>query len=135
MDREGRPYGIGRVGLAHAAGCGAAEYARFVKGQLGAASVRYVDGGRPVRRVAVGGGSCGSMLLDAVRAGCDTFVTADVKYNVFLEARELGISLMDAGHFATEDVVCPALVEFLRGEFLDVPVLRSAVHREVYRQA
>lgn len=124
--------GIGRIGQVHRTGLSAREYASFVKEKLGAAGVRFVDAGRPVERVAVGGGACGSMLHAAAAAGCDAFVTADVKYDVFLEARVLGISLMDAGHYATEQVVCPALVEFLQKEFPMVDIKLSEVHREAY---
>ena len=83
-------------------------------------------------RVAVGGGSCGSMLADALAAGCDTFVTADVKYDVFLQAKALGLNLLDAGHFATENVVCPPLADFLAGRFPQIEVRVSTVHKEVY---
>ena len=134
VDRAGRPYGIGRVGTAHKE-CGAGEYAAFVKEKLGAASVRFVDAGKPVRRVAVGGGSCGSMLMDAVKAGCDTFVTSDVKYNVFLDAKALGLNLMDAGHYATENVVTPAVADFLTGAFPEVKVHIAENHPEVYQEA
>jgi hypothetical protein len=41
-------------------------------------------------------------------------VTADVKYDVFLEAKELGINLLDAGHFATENVVTEPLAQSLK---------------------
>ena len=131
-DCQGRPYGIGRVGRAHQEGLDACQYAAFVKERLGAASVRYVDGGVPVNKVAVGGGSCGSMLSEVLAAGCDTFVTADVKYDVFLEAKALGINLMDAGHYATEQVVCPQLVQFLEKRFPHMEVRLSSGHREVY---
>ena len=127
-----RPYGVGRVGLCHAAGLSAGEYAAFVKEKLSAAGVRFADGGKPVRRVAVGGGSCGSMLSDALAAGCDTFVTADVKYDQFLEAKALGLTLMDAGHYATENVVCPKLVQYLALKFPGIPIQLSQVHREAY---
>lgn len=133
VDGNGAPYGIGRVGLAHRSGMSAGEYARYVKEQLNAASVRCEDGGRPVNKVAVGGGSCGSMLADAAAAGCDTFVTADVKYDQYLEARGLGITLMDAGHYATENVVCPMLAEKLSAAFPETEVLLSQIHREVYQ--
>ena len=93
---------------------------------------RLTDGGRPVSRVAVGGGSCGSMLGDAAALGCDTFVTADVKYDQFLEAKALGITLMDAGHYATEQVVCPKIVEYLARCFPALEVRMSRTHREVY---
>lgn len=131
VDGQGRPYGIGRVGVAHAPGLTAAEYAAFVKERLGAASVRFADGGGPVSRVAVGGGACGSLLRDALAAGCDTFVTADVKYDQYLEARALGLTLMDAGHFATENVVCPPLAAALAARFPEIAVRLSACHGEV----
>ena len=123
---------IGRMGQAHRRGLPVREYAAFVKDRLNAAGVRFVDGGRPVEQVAVGGGSCGSMLHEAVESGCDTFVTADIKYDVFLEAKALGLNLLDAGHYATEQVVCPALVDFLQKEFPAVQVRLSEVHREAY---
>ncbi len=132
VDCQGRPYGIGRVGRVHQMGLTAAEYASYVKGQLGAASVRVADGGHLVQQVAVGGGACGSMLRDAVEKGCDTFVTADVKYDQYLEARALGVTLIDAGHFATENVVVGPLAEYLRARLPGVRVEVSACHREVY---
>lgn len=131
-DEQGRAYGIGRVGLSHESGLSAEAYARFVKEKLGAASVRFADCGKPVEKVAVGGGSCASMMADAIAAGCDTFVTADVKYDQYLQAKALGLNLMDAGHFATENVISAPMVEYLRGEFPDVEIILSECHREVY---
>ena len=132
VDQAGRPYGIGRVGLAHAPGMSPEEYAAFVKERLGAASVRFAPGGRPVSRVAVGGGACASMLADAAAAGCDTFVTADVKYNQFLDARDMGITLMDAGHYPTEQVVVPRLADYLKSCLPGTEVVVTRRHREVY---
>ncbi|MBE6973839.1 MAG: Nif3-like dinuclear metal center hexameric protein [Ruminococcaceae bacterium] len=132
-DREGRTYGIGRVGTWNAnIPLTAKDFAEKVKQDLNAAGVRYVDAGKPVCRVAVGGGSCGSMLRDAVAAGCDTFVTADVKYDVFLSAMEQGINLLDAGHFATEDIVMRPLADLLQTAFPQVTVTKSTVHKEVF---
>ena len=72
------------------------------------------------------------MLEDVIAQGCDTFVTSDLKYNQFLDAKALGISLIDAGHFPTEDVVCPVLVSLLREKFPGLAVEKSARHREVF---
>lgn len=134
-DDQGRPYGIGRTGTAHRPGLSAAEYAAFVKEMLGSVSVRFVDGGKPVHKVAVGGGACGSMMEDALARGCDTFITADLKYNNFLDARALGLNLMDAGHFPTENVVCAPLASRLAQAFPQAEVRVSRVHREVYSEA
>ena len=131
-DENGLPYGIGRVGTAHQTGMAAKDYAVYVKECLDAASVRCADGGRTVSKVAVGGGSCGSMLREVQAAGCDTFVTADVKYDQYLEAKALGITLMDAGHFATEHVICQPLANRLAEHFEQIEVFVSKNHTEVY---
>ena len=132
VDGQGRPYGIGRVGTVSGGEVAVKDFAAFVKERLGSASVRFVDTGRPVKKVAVGGGSCGSMLADAAAAGCDTFVTADVKHDQYLEARAIGINLMDAGHYATENVVTAPLAEALRERFPEAEVFAFAPAGDVY---
>ncbi|MBQ8768318.1 MAG: Nif3-like dinuclear metal center hexameric protein [Oscillospiraceae bacterium] len=101
-----------------------------VKEKLHCEGLRYCDGGKPVRKVAVGGGSCGGELYQAVRAGCDTFVTADVKYNQFWDAKDAGLNIIDAGHFCTENPVCAYLVEKIRAAFPDVEVKISETHAD-----
>lgn len=101
-----------------------------VKEALSCDGLRYVDAGRPVRRVAVGGGACADMIEDAIAAGCDTMVTADVKYNGFWDARDLGLNLIDAGHFQTENPVCAALARRLREAFPDLTVNVSKNHAD-----
>ena len=133
VDDQGHPYGIGRVGTVHRPGLSAREYAAFVKEKLSSSDVRFVDGGKPVQRVAVGGGACGSMLEDVIAQGCDTFVTSDLKYNQFLDAKALGLNLLDAGHFPTENVVCGPMVQWLSKAFPKMEVRLSEVHREVYK--
>ena len=129
-DGQGRPYGIGRVGtLPRKMELDA--FLSLVDTRLHPNALRYVNGGKPICRVAVGGGACGSMLEDAIRAGCDAFVTSDLKYNHFLDAKELGITLVDAGHFPTENVVMPVLQSWLREGFPELDVVLSRVHHEV----
>lgn len=105
-------------------------FLQWVKEAIGANGIRFVDGGKPVRRVAVGGGACGGYLWAVADSGCDAFVTADLKYNQFLDARSVGLTVVDAGHFPTEDVVCPVLVKYLEKKFPGVRVERSVSHRE-----
>ena len=130
LDGQGRAYGIGRVGVVDEQSL--PDFAAFVKAALGSNGVRFVDAGKPVRKVAVGGGSCGDMLWDALRQGCDTFVTADVKYDGFLDARATGLNLIDAGHFPTENVVCPVLVQWLNEAFPELDAGVSEIHHEAF---
>ena len=107
-----------------------AEFLPYVAGHLHANGLRYVDGGLPVERLAVCGGSGGNMLELTAAKGCDTFVTADVKYDRFLAAKELGINLIDADHFCTENVVIPVLQTKLQRKFPNVTFAISQVHRQ-----
>ena len=125
-DAEDRICGLLRAGTVEETSVEA--FAEHVKTVLSCPGLRYVDGGGSVRYVAVGGGACGSELQDVVEAGCDTFVTADVKYNQFWDAKDQGITLIDAGHFETENPVCSALAAYLERCFPQLEVLISEKH-------
>ncbi len=125
-DAAGNPWGLLRSGVVEEQPL--EEFLARVKKRLGCAGLRYVSGGRPVKKVAVGGGSCAGGMMDALRAGCDTFVTADVKYNQFWDARDLGMNLIDAGHFHTENPVVEVLAGNLREAFPEIQVEISKTH-------
>jgi len=127
QDEQGRPYGLLRSGTVEEQPL--ETFLVSVKEKLGTPVLRYVNGRKPVRKVAVGGGSCGGALHEALAAGCDTFVTADIKYNQFWDAQELGLNLIDAGHFYTENPVCAMLACKLRKQFPELEVVFSA-HRD-----
>ena len=122
--------GIPRMGLLPAP-MPLSDFLAMVRKRLRPNGIRYVNAHRTVRRVAVGGGACGEFFAAAAEKGCDAFVTADVKYNQFLDAETLGLCLIDAGHFPTEDVVCPVVERFLLERFPDLAVQKSISHREV----
>lgn len=106
------------------------DFLSDVQCNLGCEGLRYVDGGKPVKKVAVGGGGCADALYDAVNAGCDTFVTSDVKYNQFWDARDLGLNLIDAGHFHTENPAVVVLAEKIAEAFPDIAVKISETHAD-----
>lgn len=124
FDGENKPYGIGRFGELENP-VNFKEYLNFVKNQLHSNGLRYYDADRFVRKVAVVGGSGGVDMIHAIKNGCDTFITGDVKYDVFLRAREFGINLIDGDHFCTENVIVPILAERLTEAFPEISVLIS----------
>ncbi len=132
-DAQGRCYGLLRTG--ELAPVAPEAFASHVKTALGCEGVRFVPGARPVRRVAVGGGSCGDALSRVAAMGCDAFVTADCKYNTFADAQALGLTLVDAGHFETENPVCAYLAAALRGQFPQIEVILSKNHRDCIKFA
>jgi putative NIF3 family GTP cyclohydrolase 1 type 2 len=123
---------MGRMGFLEKP-CSMQDFLKKVKSALNTEGLRYLDAGRDVSKVAVMGGTGGSQFGLVLENGCDTFVTADIKYDQFLDARELGMNLVDAGHFDTENVIIPPLAEKLRTEFPQVGVKVSARHKQVIR--
>lgn len=131
-DEDGNKVGCGRIGELNK-DCDFNEFLKICKSALNVKGLRYHDAGRPVRNVAVMGGSGGSCLNLAAQSGCDTYVTSDIKYNTFLDAKELGINLIDADHFCTENVVIPVLHEKLSAQFPEIDFIISDTHCAVVR--
>ncbi|MCB9317148.1 MAG: Nif3-like dinuclear metal center hexameric protein [Lewinellaceae bacterium] len=71
---------------------------------------------KAVQRVAVCGGSGSFLLPDALRAGADTFVTADFKYHEFFDA-EGQLIIADVGHFESEQFTIELLYELIHEKF------------------
>ena len=86
------------------------------------------NSGQLVKRVGLCTGAGSEFFAVAAAAGCDLFVTGDVKYHEAQHARELGITLLDLGHFGSEQIFTENMAAFLRRELGDtVEVLESQV--------
>jgi len=85
-----------------------------VKKILGIESVKVTgEKNRPIRRVAICGGSGGSLVSVAAEKGADLLLTGDVGYHHAMGARAGGIALIDAGHFPTERTAFAVFTERL----------------------
>ena len=104
------------------------ELAEYIGKKLGTA-VRYTAEHSPVETVTVCSGSGGSFFEDALSFGTDAFITGDIKHNVFLAAVDRGITLIDAGHFYTEDLIVEPLCEMLKNEFSDIKFTTDHTYR------
>jgi dinuclear metal center YbgI/SA1388 family protein len=103
--------------------------ALMLKEIFGCERVRMTQNrGKLVSRVAFCSGSGGSSLDIAVEKGCDAYVTADVKHDVWISANNCGIALLDCGHFDTENPVLWELRRVLEERFpqLDVEIAESS---------
>ena len=89
-----------------------AEFVDTVRAKLGYGPLEGVGtADRIVRRVGIVCGSGGEFLGEAIRRGCDVFLTGEARFHAALEARAAGIGLILAGHYATER---PALEHLAR---------------------
>lgn len=103
----------------------ASELAKMVKEKLNIPALRLYDAGFPIETVAVCCGSGGSFLMDAVNAGADVLITGDVKHNIVVDAANYGLTLIDAGHFETEQLIVEKLIEYLTPLFPEVEFARA----------
>lgn len=87
------------------------EFALYVKKCLSAEHIVMAKGGKPIRRVAVVGGSAEEGIAPAKMMGADAFVTGEAKYHTLSDAHLGGITVVAAGHYETEAPVCQMLYQ------------------------
>lgn len=126
---DGTDYGITRVGCLETP-VDMQSFLIRTKQALNANGLRYHDSGKPVYKIGACGGAGGGDMEKAISMGCDTYVTADVKYDTFLWARQNGVNLIDADHFCTENVVVPVIQRCLAERYPDIDVVISQVHSQ-----
>ena len=95
----------------------AKELAEKCKSAFNCSVVRYVDAKKPVTVVGVGSGNCSDLVETAISLGCDAFICGDIKNDVMILAFNSGLTLIDAGHFHTEDIFCDDMVKRLKERF------------------
>jgi len=134
---EGQVMGLGRIAELEKETT-LSFFAGSVKKMLDTESVRYAgDPGRIIKRVALLNGS-GSKYINAARfAGADVLVTGDTQHHGVLDALELGLCIVDAGHYATEKIMIKYIAGYLREKFqalkLDAEVLESGSNTDIMR--
>lgn len=106
------------------------EFALYVKNKLGANGVRFTNGGKNINRVAVGGGACGKLMDYAIAKNADAFVIGDCSYDIMQKAQSLGLTLVDAGHFPTENPIAEVFANKIKEKFNDIEVLCSQTHKD-----
>ena len=82
-------------------------------------AVRFRAGRRPVRTVCLCSGAGGDYLLPLL-GEADAFLTGELRHHEWLEAAAAGVTVVEAGHYATEAPVVDTLVDWLSAAF---PVL------------
>ena len=96
------------------------EFAFFVKNRLGCDGIRYTESTKKITKVAVCSGSGGDLVNDAINGNADAFVTGEIKHSQILEANKFDITVVDAGHFKTENLILYPLSTTLKEKFTDV---------------
>ena len=115
--KDVRPFGdgdLGRIGTIDET-MDLQDFAYRVKQLCGSDIVRYADGFNDVHTVALVGGDGKGYVKAAIDEGADTYISGRIGYNVMEEAAEMGINLIEAGHYFTEQHI----TEFFRELLID----------------
>ncbi len=127
LSESGKPTdAIGRIGVLPQP-VSMSDYIEQIKAALNCFSIRSI--GEPdeqVQSVALCSGAGGDFIYTAYHAGADVYVTSDVRHHEAQLAQELGMNLIDAGHFETENIICEFLRKFLFEKFEDLNVKTSS---------
>lgn len=90
------------------------EFLQLVKTKMQCGGIRHSTLlGKSIKKVAVLGGSGSFAIKNAIQAGADVFLTADLKYHNFYES-ENQIVLADIGHFESERYTKNYIVDYLK---------------------
>ena len=95
----------------------AEDFLAFVKSRMKVTVIRHTRAtGKKIKKVAVCGGSGSFLLNNAIAAGADAFITADLKYHEFFDADEK-LMIADIGHFESEQFTSDLLIDIIREKF------------------
>jgi len=100
------------------------DFAKKVKELLKTPFVRWCgEENQIIKRVAIGSGSCGELIPEAINMGADVMVTGDLKYHTCLDFANENFSVIDAGHFPTEQIAMDMFEEIIKNA--DVEIVKS----------
>lgn len=117
---------IGRIGMLDTP-TEMADFVDYVRNVLGCRAISYTgDLSDVVSNAAVCSGSGGDLIYNAYNAGADVYITSEIKHHEAQLALELGINLIDAGHFETENIVCDFFEQYLSETFTDIRFFKSS---------
>ncbi len=104
----------------------------IVKEKLNIKNMRVVKGSEKVKVIAIINGSGQDLFYKARNLGAGCIISGDTTYHFALDFKEMGISIVDAGHFSTEYLAFLKTLEFLKEKFKDVEFIASKKCRDPY---
>lgn len=104
-----------------------------VKRSLNINSLRVVYGNEKVKSIAVINGSGQSFFNKALNEGADCIITGDTTYHFALDYKEMGISIIDTGHFSSEWLVFLKTMEKVKEEFKEIEFITSIKVEDPYK--
>lgn len=132
LENKGHHFGLGRIGKLEKE-INLETLCNTIKEKLDMNNIRVVGSlDSKVRKIAVVTGSGSDLIKKAYQKGVDTFITGDVKYHDAQDALDLGINVIDCGHFETEKIFSDIMNKFLE-DSLSIDIIRSEVNLNPFK--
>ena len=103
-----------------------------IKKSLNINNLRVVKGKDKVNKIAIINGSGQDFIGKAVSLGADCIITGDTTYHFASDYKEMEISILDVGHFASEQITFFNVMENLKEKFKDVEFITSTVEEDPF---
>lgn len=96
--------------------------------------VRLLSGTKQIRKIALASGGSGGEIKNAIKHRCDAFIGGDIKHDEWIDAYNAGITVIDAGHFPTENIFCEHIKNVMQKAFpsLKVDISSDSVEPFIY---
>ncbi|MGL5869684.1 Nif3-like dinuclear metal center hexameric protein [Clostridium chrysemydis] len=103
-----------------------------IKSNLNVSNLRVVKGKERLKKIAIINGSGQSFFNDCIAEGVDCIITGDTTYHFASDLKELGITIIDPGHFKTEWLVFLSVMENIIEKFKDIEFIVSKESSDPY---
>lgn len=101
------------------------ELIKLVKEKLGINNLRAAIGNKTIKKIAIINGSGQDYFGYAAKLGADCIITGDTTYHFVSDYKEMGYSIIDAGHFNTEWIVFLEVMKKIEDKFKDIEFIHS----------
>ena len=105
----------------------------LIKDKLSIKNMRIVDGKEPIKKVAIINGSGQGFIDKALRKGANCIITGDTTYHFASDYRELGVTIIDIGHFSSEWITFIEAIKSIKDNFEDLEFMISEKNEDPYK--
>ena len=122
LENEWPLIGSGMIGELQAA-MQATDFLAMLKKAMNIEVIKFTPFNKPIKKIALCGGSGSFLLSKALQAQADVFISSDFKYHEFFDA-EGRIMICDVGHYESEQFTSELIIEIIRDKFANfAPIL------------
>lgn len=103
-----------------------------VKRKLNISNLRVVKANNTVSKIAIINGSGQDFIGKAMNLGVDTVITGDTTYHFASDYKEMGINILDVGHFSSEQIVFFNVMKQIESKFNDIVFIESKIEEDPF---